>query len=191
MDITRPSVPNDTVNDSPCPIDPSLLEENNTSPQEQVPRPKPQRLVGGKRTEDPIARAKARALIALGMPSATAIVQAATVTSATAQVAPATAQVEPATAQVEPATAQVASATARVGTATAESATAAVDSIQNTLQQMTPPSSESTELPHIPSASALARRIRRTADDLAQEEAILNQTVGRRPRIKRVQFAGQ
>jgi len=118
MYITCPSVPNDTVNDSPCPIDPSLSEENTTPHQEQVLCPKPQQLVGGKWTEDPIARAKTRALIALGMPLAMATVQAATVTSAMAQVA----------------SAQVAPATAQVGTATTESAMAAVDSTQNTLQ---------------------------------------------------------
>jgi hypothetical protein len=227
MYITRPSVPNDTVNEHSCPIDPSLLQANTPPSGKQVPRPKPQRLVGGKRTVDPIARAKEKALIALGMPSATAQVVSAQVAPATAQVAPAMAQVTPATAHVAPATAelataaadstqntlqqitppssqstelphipalamaQVAPATAHVAPATAEPATAAADSTQNTLQQITPPSSQSTELPHIPSASALARRIRRTADDLAQEEAILNQNVGRRRRIKRVKFAGQ
>jgi len=174
MYITCPSVLNDTVNEHSCLIDPSLLQANTPPPGKQVPRPKPQRLVGGKQTMDPIARAKEKALIALGMPSAMATVQVATGTSAMAQVA----------------SAQVALATPQVAPATAESATAA-DSTQNTLQQITPPSSQSTELPHIPSASALARRIRRTADDLAQEEAILNQTVGRRQRIKRVKFAGQ
>ena len=175
MYITCPSVLNDTVNEHSCAIDPSLLQANTPPPGKQVPRPKPQRLVGGKQTMDPIARAKEKALIALGMPSAMATVQVATGTSAMAQVA----------------SAQVALATPQVAPATAESAMAAVDLTQNILQQITPPSSQSTELPHIPSASALAQRIQRTADDLAQEEAILNQNVGRRQRIKRVKFAGQ
>jgi hypothetical protein len=74
MYITCPSVPNDTVNKCSCPIDPSLLEENTTPPRKQVPCPKPQQLVGGKWIIDPIARAKERALIALGMPSGTAAV---------------------------------------------------------------------------------------------------------------------
>jgi hypothetical protein len=77
MYITRPSVPNDTVNEHSCPIDPSLLQANTPPSGKQVPRPKPQRLVGGKQTVDPIARAKEKALIALRMPSATAQVASA------------------------------------------------------------------------------------------------------------------
>ena len=72
MYITHPSLPNDTVNECSCPIDPSLLEENTTPPRKQVPHPKPQWLIGGKRTIDPIERVKERALIALGMPAGTA-----------------------------------------------------------------------------------------------------------------------
>jgi hypothetical protein len=45
--ITSPSVPNDNVNESPCLIDPSLLEDNTHPPQEQLPCPKPRRLAGG------------------------------------------------------------------------------------------------------------------------------------------------
>lgn len=72
--ITPPSVPNDNVNDPPCPIDPSLLEDNTNPPQQVPPRPLPQRLVGGIRTQDPIARAMARAQARLGMPLAMATI---------------------------------------------------------------------------------------------------------------------
>jgi hypothetical protein len=120
----------------------------------------------------------------------------ATVTSEMAQVslaqgALALTQVALASAQVTPASAQVAMAMAQVGMATAEMAMATVHLAQNPLQQMSPPSSQGTELPQIPSALALAQWIQRTADDLAQEEAISTQTVGKRPRNKKVKFAGQ
>ena len=178
MYITSPSLPNDTVNKCSCPIDPSLLEENTTPPQKQVPHLKPQRLVGGKWTIDPIARAKERALIALGMPAGTAALRVATVPSAMAQVssaqgglastqvALASAKVASALATAPPATAQVALAMAQVGTATAQGgmATATVKSAQKSLQQMTLPSAQ---------------------------EAILSQTVGKRPRNKKVKFASQ
>jgi hypothetical protein len=174
--ITSPSVPNDNVNESRCLIDPSLLEDNTNPPQERLPCPKPRQLVGGTQIEDPIARMKARALLGLAMVTVD-------LTMATVQLATATVTVDSAMATVDLATATVHSATAPVQSATA------------TVEPMTLPSSQSTELPpvsaQIPSASALARRIRRTADDLAQQEAISTQTVGRRLKNKTVKFAGQ
>ena len=140
------------------------------------------------------------------MPLAMAAVQAAAVASAMAQDATATAQGGSATAQAElaMATAQMATATPHMAMATPHTAmatphtttatgtatehTAAAD---NALQQMTPPSSQSAELPQISSALALARWIQKTADDLAQEEANSNQIVGKRMRSKRVKFAGE
>jgi 3-deoxy-D-arabino-heptulosonate 7-phosphate (DAHP) synthase class II len=60
---------------------------------------------------------------------------------------------------------------------------------------MTPPSSQDTQLPHTLASIPLlitqseARRTRRTADDLAQQEAFLTQATGRRQRTRKVQFA--
>ena len=86
--ITTPtSVVHANVNDAQCTIDPSLLEAMDTRtspPQESSGCPRPQRLVGGKRTKDPIARARARALAALGLGTAgSAMVGLAVVESAT------------------------------------------------------------------------------------------------------------
>jgi hypothetical protein len=48
---------------------------------------------------------------------------------------------------------------------------------------MTPPSSQINQ-----QGQTSARRARRTADDLAQQEAVSTQVAGRRQRVKRVNF---
>ena len=71
----------------------------------------------------------------------------------------------------------------------------------DTYQPMTPPASQDGELRESSAATppilafglatndSEARWTRRTADDLAQEEAISSQAVGKRHRIKKVKFA--
>ena len=131
--ITPVPLENNNVNDTPCQIDPSLLEANSTPPRgSQHPKPRPR-----------IAREHTKNC---GM---------ATVGSAMVGLA--------------------AVGSALVGLAMIESAVAQPgnDAAQNAYQQLTHPE---------------ARCTRRTADDLAQQEARSTQAVGRRQRIKKVKI---
>jgi hypothetical protein len=199
---------NENVNNTTCAIDPSLFEDNTTSPQKRSQRPKPHPLSGRTRTEDPITRARARALAALGLstggvwqtindPSAaipaadlfTADDTAADPTAAdptapkhTAQNPPATVPTAAAPTAADPTTAVP---TAAVPT-TAIPAIADIDAdpnVQISFQQMTPPSSQINL-----QEQTSARRARITADDLAHQEAVSTQVVGRRKRVKKVNF---
>jgi hypothetical protein len=198
---------------APCAIDPSLLEDNNTtSHQERSQYPKPRRLAGQTRMEDPIARARAKALglarvgwatlgsamvgsavggsAAVGLaPVGSAVVTSAVGGSAVVGSAP----VGLAAVQSAPVgSAPVGSAT--IGSAAVGSAPVGLalvrsfgdyltPPVQNSFPQLTPPSSQ------IYQQQTSAQHARRTADDLAQQEALSTPVVGRRQRIKRVNFA--
>jgi hypothetical protein len=192
----------DSANSSPCSIDPSLMEKTSTTVGSTTvgsakasarvgsatvqsakasatvqsatrgletvglatARPRPRPLVGGQQMMDPIARAREKALAALGMP--TIAVGPATVGLATVGLATV--------------------GSPKVGLATVGSETGESAMVQNTFQQITPPSSQ------LPPSSApivsASPHIRRSANVLAQQEAISKQIVGRR-RSQRVKFA--
>jgi hypothetical protein len=218
--ITPMSPSNENVNNATCAIDPSLLYDNNTtSSEKRSQRPKPRPLSGPTRTEDPIARARARALAALGLstggvwqsindptaadpsaadPSAaelfTANDTAADPTAAdptapehTARNPPATVPAAPDPTAADPTAADPTAADPTAADPTAADPTIADfdadPTVQNSFQQMTPPSSQINL-----QEQTSARRARITADDLAQQEAVSTQVVGRRKRVKKVNF---